>query len=243
MTILETRDLTKAFKGLLAVDGVTFAVQKGEISCLIGPNGAGKSTLLKLIAGFLTPTSGTVVYHGREITRALPHLRAQWGILTKFQVTNLYENLTVRENVWIPAQKRVGDGQLRGVRGVEERVDHVLRDIGLLDRQDIPASQLSHGERQWLEIGMVLATAPGIMLLDEPTAGMTSEETRATARMLKRLAEETGTTMIVVEHDMHFVREIARRVWVMHLGRILTEGSLDEIEASEQVRRVYLGQA
>jgi len=245
-SILEVSNLTKAFKGILAVDGVTLGVEPGEVSCIIGPNGAGKSTFLKLIGGFLRPTSGNVLSDGHDITHMLPYARAQRGIVTKFQVTNLYENLTVRENVRIPAQRWVLTRKGRSAnreRAVESRVSEILAEIGLAERQAMRASHLSHGERQWLEIGMVLATQPRVMLLDEPTAGMTPSETRATAQMLKRLVTAGQTTMIIVEHDMHFVREIAQRVRVMHMGKILTEGSLAQVEANPQVRQVYLGQA
>lgn len=242
--ILEARNLTKTFKGVLAVDGVTLGVEPGEISCIIGPNGAGKSTLLKLFAGFLRPSSGNVLFDGQDITHMLPYARAQRGIVTKFQVTNLYENLTVWENVRIPAQRVLGKGRVPDrERAVERRVSEILAEIGLVERHELRASHLSHGERQWLEIGMVLGMEPQVMLLDEPTAGMTPSETRATAQMLKRLVAAAQTTVIIVEHDMHFVREIAQRVRVMHLGRILTEGSLAQVEANNQVRKVYLGQA
>ncbi len=244
--ILETVGLTKVFKGLVAVNHLGFSMGQGELRCVIGPNGAGKSTFLKLIAGFLRPSSGRVLYRGQDITPLMPHERARQGIVTKFQVTNLFENLSVRENLRIPIQRRVLDRVSflrRADREIDLGVDRVLTQVGLMDRQDQRASQLSHGERQWLEIGMVLATEPMVMLLDEPTAGMTIEETRATAQMLKKIARSSGVTILIVEHDMHFVREIAERVSVMHVGQILTEGTVSEVEANEQVRKIYLGQA
>jgi branched-chain amino acid transport system ATP-binding protein len=244
--ILETVRLTKVFKGLIAVNHLGFSMEQGELRCVIGPNGAGKSTFLKLIAGFLRPSSGRVLYRSQDITPLMPHERARHGIVTKFQVTNLFENLSVRENLRIPIQRRVLDRVSflrRADREIDRGVDRVLTQVGLMEGQDQRASQLSHGERQWLEIGMVLATEPLVMLLDEPTAGMTIEETRATAQMLKKLAKSSGVTILIVEHDMHFVREIAERVSVMHVGQILTEGTVSEVEANEQVRKIYLGQA
>ena len=244
-SLLEVRSVTKVFRGIVAVQDVTFSLERGEISCIIGPNGAGKSTLLKIIAGFLRPSSGRVVYQGDDITHVLPHARARRGIVTKFQVTNLYENLTARENLCVPVQQRVlGRVGLRDAAdAIEARVDELLSAIGLKSQEDQRASALSHGERQWLEIGMVLGRGATLMLLDEPTAGMTTDETHATSSLLRQIAASSGTTMIIVEHDMHFVRAIAQQVRVMHLGRMLAEGSVAEIEASEQVRKIYVGQA
>lgn len=233
--VLETHGLTKRFGGLTAVDGVDFQLEKGEIRCLIGPNGAGKSTFFKLIAGLHMPSSGTIEYAGQDITELMRHERARRGISIKFQKVSIFKDITVRENLRIPVQ-RTESGQRQ-----TESVERLLDLIGLRDKVDHPAGQLSHGEQQWLEIAMSMAIKPQLLLLDEPTAGMTIEETRETADLIQSLAEE-GVTIIVVEHDLNFVRNLSATVSVLHQGDIFAEGSIDEIENDEAVQRVYLGE-
>jgi len=240
--MLKTVRLTKFFSGFRAVNDLDFEFQGGEIRCVIGPNGAGKSTLFNLISGVVAPTSGEIWYQGRNITHLPPHRRSQLGIARKFQVPNVYRSMTVWENVQVPVQRRPLDRApiaraLPG--GVRERVEEILRTVRLAEKRNYLASQLSHGEVQWLEIGMALGTAPRLLLLDEPTAGMTAEETRETARLIRKLAVDLA--IIVIEHDIHFIKEIADRITVMHNGSVLTEGTVSEIERDPRVLSIYLG--
>jgi urea transport system ATP-binding protein len=231
--VLEARGLVKEFGGVRAVDHVDFTLEPGELRCLIGPNGAGKSTFFKVLTGQLTPTAGTIRFKGLDLARLEPHQIARAGIGIKFQVPRVYDALTVCENVWVSARFR------HGARGAERAAARVLADIGLADARERLVAHLSHGDRQWVEIGMVLAAEPELILLDEPTAGMTRAEARRTARLVREINRRA--TLIVVEHDMDFVREIASRVTVFHRGAVLAEGPMDEIRRNETVRDVYLG--
>jgi urea transport system ATP-binding protein len=231
--ILETRRLVKVFGGLRAVDGVDFTLRRGELRCLIGPNGAGKSTFFRLLAGMLKPTTGSVRFKGVDLTRLHAHQIARVGIGIKSQVPRVYEQLTVAENVWLSANFRHGRAAASAV------VDRVLQEARLTDRRDTRAAHLAHGDRQWVEIGMVLASDPELILLDEPTAGMTRAEARRTATLVREINRRAS--LIVVEHDMDFVRELGAGVTVLHRGAVLAEGSIDEIRDNEAVRDVYLG--
>lgn len=240
--MLKTVRLTKFFSGFRAVNDLDFEFQGGEIRCVIGPNGAGKSTLFNLISGVVAPTSGEIWYQGRKITHLPPHRRSQLGIARKFQVPNVYRSMTVWENVQVPVQRRLlGRVPIPRAlpRGAKEHVEEILRTVRLTEKRNYLASQLSHGEVQWLEIGMALGTAPRLLLLDEPTAGMTAEETRETARLIRKLAVDLA--VIVIEHDIHFIKEIADRITVMHNGSVLTEGTVSEIEQDPRVLSIYLG--
>jgi branched-chain amino acid transport system ATP-binding protein len=230
--ILEVAALTKHFGGLRAVH-LDLTVDAGELRCLIGPNGAGKSTFFRMLSGAMRPNSGTVRFRGRDITGWDAFRVARLGMSIKFQVASVLEELTVRENLHLAAEFRFGDRQ--GQRRAADMVDM----IGLTERADHPATWLSHGEKQWLEIGMASVGEPTLILLDEPTAGMTVEEVKKTVRLLRRLNETA--TVIVVEHDMNFIRMIARRVTVMHQGEVFAEGSMEEIEGNTAVRDIYLG--
>lgn len=240
--MLAIRKLTKSFGKFRAVNELSLDVQQGELRCIIGPNGAGKTTLFNLISGFLRPDYGEIRYRNQNITRLKPHEISGKGIIRKFQVPNVYNSSTVRENIRVPAQVQLR-GRIsiftRALRDVEGRIDEILELIGLTDKQDEIADRISHGERQWLELGMALAMKPSLMLLDEPTAGMTTEETNRTAEIISRLSEIT--TIIVIEHDINFIKQIAQRITVMHFGSVLTEGTLNEIETDQRVRDVYLG--
>ncbi|BDG02492.1 ABC transporter ATP-binding protein [Anaeromyxobacter oryzae] len=232
--LLRTEGLTKAFGGIRAVDDVSLAVAPGELRCLIGPNGAGKSTLFSLLAGLQRPDSGRIVFKGEDVTTLSPFRRVRRGICLKFQTTRIYRGLTVGENLTIA----------RGPRGgarAGERLDWALGTLGLASERARPAGELSHSHQQWLEVCLALATGPDLLLLDEPTAGMTPEETALTAEFVLGLAGQ-GITVLVVEHDMAFVRHIARGVTVLHYGRIFADGTLQEIEANQEVRRIYLGE-
>lgn len=239
---LETRDLTKVFGGLVAVDGVNFCLAEGELRCIVGTNGAGKTTLFNLITGALPATSGEVLWQGSNISRMHPHQICRLGIGRKFQVPNVFRDLSVADNIRVAASGKVGLFALMSQtvdREFEEELPTLLSRIRLYEKREAPASSLSHGEQQWLEIGMVLASRPRLLLLDEPTAGMTGAETQDTVRLIKDIAAEVTT--VVIAHDIGFVRALGGRVTVMYRGRILVEGSLEEVERHETVRDVYLG--
>ena len=231
--ILSTNGLTKKFGGLTAVDSVDFTVDAGEIRCLIGPNGAGKSTLLELITGQLTPTDGDIYFDGNELTDMEPHRRMDAGISIKFQSPHIYESLTVEQNLRVPLQ--------RTDRDIEAVLARTLDRIALAEKADEPASDLSHGEKQRLEIGMAVTLDPVLMLLDEPVAGMSVDETADIAELIRSLHDD-GMTFLVVEHDMEFVRKISEQVTVLNQGSVLTQGPIEAIENNEEVRRIYLGE-
>ena len=230
--VLQTRGLVKEFGGLRAVNSLDFTLRRGELRCVIGPNGAGKSTLFKLLTGQLKPTAGTIHFKGLDVTRLLPHEIARAGIGIKFQVPRVYDSLSVAENLWLSARSRHG-------AAAGAIVDQVLAEVGLVERRTSPVGHLSHGDRQWVEIGMVLTSDPDLVLLDEPTAGMTHAEARRTADLVREINRRA--TLIVVEHDMDFVRSIAGYVTVLHRGAVLAEGTMDEIRANDVVRDIYLG--
>ena len=230
--LLRVEGLTKAFGGIRAVDELNLAVAAGELRCLIGPNGAGKSTLFSLLAGIHQPDAGRIIFKGEDITELSPFRRVRKGICLKFQTTRIYRGLTVGENLTIARGK---------VRGTNGRLEWALGVLGLAGETARPAGELSHSHQQWLEICLALATEPELLLLDEPTAGMTPEETALTADFVIKLSGQ-GVTILVVEHDMAFVRHIARGVTVLHYGRVFADGTLEEIEANHEVRRIYLGE-
>ncbi len=232
-TLLATDQLTKQFGGLTAVDSVDFSVTEGEIRCLIGPNGAGKSTLLELITGQLSPTEGDIYFDGTDLTGLDTHERIDTGLSVKFQSPHVYENLSVTENLRVPLQ--------RTDRDVNRVLTETLDQIALSEKAAVQASDLSHGEKQRLEIGMAITLDPKLMLLDEPVAGMSIDETDDVAALIRSLHDD-GMTFLVVEHDMEFVRRISERVTVLNQGSILREGPIEAIESDEEVRRIYLGE-
>jgi branched-chain amino acid transport system ATP-binding protein len=234
--LLRTEGLTKRFGGLVAVDGVDLEVERGEIRCLIGPNGAGKSTLLKLLVGQLTPSEGHIYYDGEDITGYSQHDRARSGLSMKFQVPAVYGDLSVRQNVHIPLQREVTRSR------IDAAIEETLDEFGLLDAADTRAADLSHGQQQWLEIAMAAALDPDLLLLDEPAAGMSVRETEKTAEYVHRLNEERSMTLLVIEHDIDFVRSIAQSVTVLHRGEVFAEGTIEDIENDPEVRRIYLGE-
>jgi ABC-type uncharacterized transport system ATPase subunit len=231
--VLATDGITKKFGGITAIDDVDFTVEKGELRCLIGPNGAGKSTLFKLLTGQHAPTSGHVYYDGDVITNLEPHERIGRGISMKFQVPSVFEALSVRENVRTAVQRVADD--------VDACVEDSLAEFGLLEKADEPAKDLSHGQTQILEIAMALSLDPDLLLLDEPVAGMSVEETEGVAEMLNRLNEETRKTFIVIEHDIDFVEMISDQVTVLNQGKVFRQGSIEEIRNDSEVREIYLG--
>jgi branched-chain amino acid transport system ATP-binding protein len=236
MALLETRKLNKHFGGLHVTNDVDFTLEPGEIHCLIGPNGAGKSTLFRLILGEYLPSSGHVFYAGQDITTLKPFQRVRKGISVKFQVPGIFSALSARQNLEIALQHHLEHISLT------QEIDRLLGFLNLTEAQAQLAGNLSHGQKQWLEIGMAISLKPQLLLLDEPTAGMSPDETRATGEMVKMLREQE-VTVLAVEHDMAFVRHVADRVTVLHFGRIFAQGSIDEIIADEGVASIYLGQS
>jgi urea ABC transporter ATP-binding protein UrtD len=235
--ILRTVDLHRRFGGVAAVDGVNFAVEEGELRCIIGPNGAGKSTFFKMLCGLIHPTAGRILFRGEDIAGDERHRIARRGIAIKTQVPSVFDGLTVVENIRLSAA-RVQEGLNRDAKA-GKAVAEVLARVGMVEHAHRLVGQLAHGQRQWVEIGMLLAAEPALVLLDEPTAGMTKDEVVRTAALIREM--NTRHAVIVVEHDMQFIRMIAHTVTVFHQGRILVEDSMDAILRNAQVRDVYLG--
>ena len=240
--ILELKDVTKAYDAYKVVDEFNFKVNQGELRCLLGPNGAGKTTTIDLITGRQKATSGTIIFDGRKITGMREDKIAKRGVGRKFQVPAVFKELTVRDNLQVALNKNTDpfSNMFRFSRKEgRERLQQVVELAGLQDRLDELGGNLSHGETQWLEIGMVLTQNPKLLLMDEPTAGMTEQETQKTSEIFNRLKGDH--TLIVVEHDMAFVREIADVITLMHLGKTLAEGPMEEVENDPKVIEVYLG--
>ena len=246
MSLLETEDLTKRFGSLVAVDRMDFSVEEDQIAAVIGPNGAGKSTLFNLISGLYSPSEGSIRFRERDITGLSPARIARLGIGRSFQIVDVFEGLTVRENVRIAAQA-LADGQgavWRSADALEEPLaaaDSVLEDVGLADYADARADALSHGDRRKLDIALTMAIEPELILLDEPTAGMGKEESIETVRMVRELSAERGITLVLIEHDLGIVMGVSDVITVMHEGRKLAHGSPAEIRENEAVQRAYLG--
>lgn len=239
--ILETKGLTKRFGGLTAVDGVNLRLEAKELRCIIGPNGCGKTTLFNLITGYYKPSSGEILYEGKNITGKAVHEISKIGIGRKFQVPSVFSNLTVYENIRVPFFFSHRRSDSYGSENSHHEIIKVLEKIKLADKCNDLAINLAHGEKQWLEIGMVLASKPRLMLLDEPTAGMTVGETTKTAQLIRDISQQTEISILVIEHDIGFVREIASRITVMYKGDIFKEGSYDDIQSDDEVRAIYLG--
>ncbi|MEN9202220.1 MAG: urea ABC transporter ATP-binding protein UrtD [Thermostichus sp. DG_1_6_bins_120] len=238
--ILQIQDLTVSFDGFKALNGLNFSLDEGELRVVIGPNGAGKTTLLDVLTGKVRPTKGCVLFKGKDLTKLKEHQISVLGIGRKFQTPRIYQNLNPRENLELSLNphKEVFP-TLFGRRDLRDKVDALLETIHLVHKDRIPAGLLSHGEKQWLEIGMVIAQDPDLLLLDECVAGMTDKETEATGELIQSLAK--NHTILVIEHDMVFVRQIARKVTVLHQGALLCEGSFEEVKNDPRVIEVYLG--
>jgi urea transport system ATP-binding protein len=240
--ILEIEDVTVSFDGFKALNHLNFNLHVGELRVIIGPNGAGKTTFLDTITGKVKPTSGQVLFKGKNLRNYSEHQIVQLGIGRKFQTPRVYQNLTVRENLDLAGnpQKNLW-ATLWGKTSnqVQRDVILLLDTIGLAPKADRPAALLSHGEKQRLEIGMLVAQSPDLLLVDEPVAGLTDEETVEVGALLLKLAE--NHSVIVIEHDMEFVRQIAQQVTVLHEGTVLCEGSMDEVQNDPRVIAVYLG--
>ena len=239
--LLEIGDLVVAFDAFHAIDGLDLTLDEHEVRFVIGPNGAGKTTLIDAITALVRPTSGSIRFAGEQLVGRTEHAIVRHGIGRTFQKPSVFDELTVLENVDVAATFRLPfRSLLRRRRGISDDVAAALESVQLVDRRDDPAGSLSHGQKQWLEVAMVLVQKPRLLLLDEPVAGMTQKERLHTGELITTIARD-GTTVLVVEHDMDFVRRFAHKVTVMHEGRILTEGTVAEVQRNETVREVYLG--
>ncbi len=240
--LLYIEDLGVSFDGFKAVDGFNFYLDRDKVHVIIGPNGAGKTTVLDLICGKTKATTGTIKFNGRELRGMKEHRIVRAGVGRKFQNPSIYEGLTVMENLELSHPK--GRGlfaclAFRRTPAITLEIESVARDIGLIDHLDTEASILSHGQKQWLEIGMLLMQSPELIMLDEPVAGMSVKERSETAKLIKRIAQ--NRSVVVIEHDMEFVKEIADRVTVMHMGHVLAEGSMEAVQQDPKVIEVYIG--
>jgi branched-chain amino acid transport system ATP-binding protein len=248
MSLLRVESVSKHFGSLVAVDNVSMTVEPGELRAVIGPNGAGKTTFFNLISGFLTQTTGKIIFDGEDISRLLPARRVWKGIARTFQITEVFPELTVRENLRIPVEVTAGyrlspwlssdaDGEIRA------RVIELLDMGGLADKADRLVGEMSHGDQRATEIMMALALKPRLLLLDEPTAGMGDQETYDITQLIRKLHRDQKLTIVLIEHDMRVVFHLADRIMVLAEGKMLAEGTPKEIAASEAVQAAYLGKA
>ena len=239
---LAVEDLTVSFDGFKAIDSLSLYVDKNELRVIIGPNGAGKTTLLDLICGKTQSSAGTIKFNNIELTGMPEYKRVRLGIGRKFQTPSIYENLSVFQNLEVsyPTGRSVfGAFSFKFTPQVKERINKVATEISLIDKLGTEAGLLSHGQKQWLEIGMLLMQDPELLMLDEPIAGMSAKERDLTGDLLKKICQNRA--VIVIEHDMEFVKRIAHKVTVMHQGKILSEGSMDKVQKDPEVINVYLG--
>lgn len=247
MILLRIDNLAKSFGQLCAVDGVNLQVEQGEIKCIIGPNGAGKTTLFNLITGRLKCDKGKISFKGEDITGLPPHKIVSKFVSRSFQVSSIYSNLTVFQNIRVAILSRTHKSRIfflpvsRFVHENDETMD-ILQMMNLHKEKDISADALSHGDRKKLEIGMVIAAKPSLLLLDEPTSGMNPIETESTINLIRDVAKRFGLTLMLTEHDMKVVFSLADRIAVMHYGKILCEGEPKEIRENETVKKIYLGE-
>ena len=232
MSLLATRGLSREFGGLHAVESVDFTLEEGEIRALIGPNGAGKTTFVSLICGRISASAGQVIFRGEDITRLSAHRRVRRGIAYVFQITSVFVDLTLLDNVALAAR-------MSGLADVEAQANGVLAAVGLHDRKDTKAATLAYGHQRLLELAMGLALRPSLLILDEPTQGLSDAEIARLCALVREAAR--AVTVLLIEHNMDVVMDIAQRITVFDRGRILAEGSPDEIRGNQDVRRVYLG--
>jgi branched-chain amino acid transport system ATP-binding protein len=246
VSLLEVRSVSKSFGGVQAVAEVDFRVREGELACIIGPNGAGKSTLFNLITGYYKPDAGRVAFEGRDITGLPAHRTARLGLVRSFQKTHVFSEMTVAENVrtmLLFRNNRSFNVLSTALRLEQRETDQVLEMVGLVETAGALAATLSAGDRKRLELGIALAAKPKLLLLDEPTCGMSPTETASTIELIQRLGREKQLTLLFTEHKMDMVFSIAERISVLHLGRLIAEGTPAEIRANAEVQRVYLGEA
>jgi urea transport system ATP-binding protein len=239
---LAIEDLTVSFDGFKAVDALTMYIDKNELRVVIGPNGAGKTTVLDLICGKTKSTSGSIKFNNKELTKLSEHKIVRAGVGRKFQTPSIYENLSVYQNLEVsyPRGRSVwGSLTFKRTPELKEKVEKIAAEVLLTDQLQLQAALLSHGQKQWLEIGMLLMQDPELLMLDEPVAGMSARERDQTAELLNRIND--NRSVLVIEHDMEFVKKIAHKVTVLHQGKILAEGSMDKIQTNEKVIEVYLG--
>lgn len=243
---LEAVNLSKVFGGLVAVDNVSIQIKKQTLHAIIGPNGAGKTTLFNMLSGVMPPTSGRVLYKDQDITHLSPQKRAHLGIGRSYQITNIFENLTVLENIRLGAQAMGKDNfklfhRVDHYTGYIEKAEEVIATVGLSGREMVLARNLPHGEKRKLELGIMLACDPELLLFDEPTAGMSSEQVPELIKIINQVVQENDRTAILVEHRMDMVMSISDVITVMNQGRVLAEGSPHEIATNPQVQTAYLG--
>jgi len=244
--VLQTRGLSKSFGALIATKNVTMDVSKGEVVAVIGPNGAGKTTLFNLISGVIKPTSGEILFKGERISHLPAYEICQRGIVRTFQITQVFPGLTVLENIRLAAQfKQGGNFRIVGgksvIRGTQKKSEEILDFLGISHLSDVTADHLSHGDQRLLELSMALVQDPEILLLDEPTAGLSVVETHKTVGVLKNVFGKSNTTVLLVEHDMEVVFNLASRIIVLNFGEIIAEGCKEDIQHNDEVQRAYLG--
>lgn len=244
--LLRVEGVTKSFEGFVAVRDLNLTVEQGQMACIIGPNGAGKSTTFNLITGHLEPTQGRVYFHDRDITGLQPHKICQMGMGRSFQRTNIFPRLTVFDNVQVAVLSHVKKSLnmfTPAKKLVQEETYALLEDVGLADEAHSISGTLSYGFQKQLELGIALASEPEILLLDEPTAGMSPQETTSTIHLIGTIARDRGLTLLFTEHDMDVVFSIAEKITVLHQGEVLAEGKPDDVRKNPDVQRVYLGEA
>jgi branched-chain amino acid transport system ATP-binding protein len=247
MVILEVRNIVKSFGGLRALQDVSLSIAKGEIRAVIGPNGAGKSTLFNVMTGLLPPDSGEVTFDGERITGLPPHRIIRKGIGRSFQITNIFPRMSVFENVQVALFSHHGKAknpfsQARKFAEIGEEALSILEQVGLAEKYDSSASVLSHGDQKRLEIAISLASRPKLLMLDEPTAGMSRFESRETVALLRKISREQGLTLLFTEHDMDIVFGISEKIMVLQQGTVIADGTPVEIRANPEVRKAYLGE-
>jgi branched-chain amino acid transport system ATP-binding protein len=243
--ILETENLAKSFGGLTAVYDVNLRIQEGELASIIGPNGAGKTTLFNLLTGHLPLDSGRVIFQGRDITGLPPHTISRMGIGRSFQRLNIFPRLSAFDNVQVAvfsAQRQSRNLFSRASRLARRETEAILDSVGLLDKKDVKGGLLAHGDQKRLEMGIALAVEPTLLLLDEPTQGMSPRESAEITRLIQKLVKEKGLTLIFVEHDMNVVFGISDNIKVLHQGRIIFEGKPEEVKNNQEVQKIYLGE-
>ncbi len=248
MSLLQVRGVSKHFGRLVAVNDVSMTVEPGELRAVIGPNGAGKTTFFNLISGFFPPTSGTIVFDGHDITKLAEHERVKRGMARTFQITEIFPELTVRENLRVPVEvaagKRLSPWMTQATTAkMMERVEELVEMGGLGGKGDRLVGELSHGDQRATEIMMSLALNPRLLLLDEPTAGMGDQETYNITRLIRRLHRDQKLSIVLIEHDMRVIFHLADRIMVLAEGALLAEGTPDQIGADERVQAAYLGKA
>jgi branched-chain amino acid transport system ATP-binding protein len=245
MALLQTEHLTKSFGALLAVNDVTLNVEAGSLHSIIGPNGAGKTSLFNLLTGQFPPTSGRILFEGRDITGTPAHRIAHLGLARSFQRTNVFPAFSLLDNVWVAAFARGGSWSGLAWRRADRypelatRARAALADVGLADKANQPAREISHGEQRQLELAIALAAAPRVLLLDEPAAGLSPEETRKMVALVRAL--KGRYTIVLIEHKIDIIMSVSDRISVMHFGNLIAEGTPDEIQRNTEVRRAYLG--